>query len=269
MSHRIAVVGASGKTGRAVTAALTDRGAEPVGVGRAQWDTLPDTLIGCAAVHVIAPNLHPDEPGFVGDVLAAARLAGVMRVVYHSVASPYAPDMPHHLAKAWSEDAIRRSGLDWTILQPCAYVQNFVPALAAAARDDDLVVPYAVDQPFGLVDLIDVGEATATVLLDDAHVGATYELGGPALVTVADVAAAASRVLGRPVRARRTPPQEWVATTGADLDPRERDLLVAMFCYYDRRGLPAGGLVLRALLGREPNRVIDVLKRELDAARAG
>lgn len=260
MTARIAVVGASGKTGRAVTAALAARGAEIVRIGRADWPRLADRLAGCAAVHLIAPNLHADEPGFVGEVLAAARLGGVPRVVYHSVASPYAPDMPHHLAKAWGEDAVRRSGLAWTILQPCAYVQNFVPELAAGG---ELVVPYALDRPFGLVDLADVGEASATVLLDEGHVGATYELGGPSLVDVEDVAAAAGRVLGRPVRARRTSPEEWVATIGVDLDPRERDLLVAMFCYYDRRGLPAGGLVLGALLGRAPHRLVDVLAREL------
>ena len=38
--RRVAVVGGHGKTGRAVAAALTDRGAEAVATGRAEWDRL-------------------------------------------------------------------------------------------------------------------------------------------------------------------------------------------------------------------------------------
>ena len=37
---RVAVVGGHGKTGRAVGAALSARGADPVALGRADWDDL-------------------------------------------------------------------------------------------------------------------------------------------------------------------------------------------------------------------------------------
>jgi len=180
----IAVVGASGKTGQAIAASLASRGAAVVPVGRRQWPALADSFAGCEAVSIVAPNLHPDEPGLVGQVLTAAESAGVARVVYHSVAAPYAPAMPHHLGKARAEDVVRRSPFSWTILQPCAYVQNLVPALRSGTPY--LEVPYAVDRPFGLVDLLDLAEATARVLLDEGHAGATYELGGPALVSVSD-----------------------------------------------------------------------------------
>ena len=183
---RIAVLGGSGKTGRAIATALEARAASVTSIGRRDWGDLAGALHGCDAVSVIAPNFHPDEPAYVAEVLAAAETAGVTRLVYHSVATPYAPAMPHHLGKARSEDLVRRSATAWTVLQPCAYVQNLVPALRSA--DAVLEVPYAVDRPFGLVDLDDVAEATARVLLDDGHVGATYELGGPAWLTVADVA---------------------------------------------------------------------------------
>jgi uncharacterized protein YbjT (DUF2867 family) len=245
---RVAVVGGSGKTGRAVGAALRRGGAEPVPVGRAEWGALPGAFAGCDAVHLIAPNMHPDEPAFVTEVLAAARAAGVPRVGYHSVAAPYVPAMPHHLGKAVSEDLVRRSGLAWTILQPCAYMQNFLPALAG--DQEVLEVAYDVHRPFGLVDLGDVARATATVLLEPGHEGATYELGGPETVSVADVAASAAQVLGRPVTPVRIAPEAWAAGPGAGLDRRVAAWLLAMFEYYDEHGLPTGPLPLRALLGR-------------------
>jgi uncharacterized protein YbjT (DUF2867 family) len=258
---RIAVVGASGKTGRALAAALESDGATVTGIGRRSWGDLAGALSGCAGVCVIAPNLHPDEPAYVGEVLAAATVAGVRRVVYHSVAAPYAPEMLHHLGKARAEDLVRRSSTAWTIVQPCAYVQNLVPMLSSGTGV--LEVPYAVDRPFGLVDLADVAEATSHVLLEDGHVGATYELGGPVLVTTADVATAAGDVLGAPIEAVRVDPADWAAGPGAALDEREREWLLAMYGYYDRYGLPAGGRVLRDLLGRRSTSLRETLTREL------
>jgi len=220
----IAVVGGHGKTGRAVVAALTSRGAPAVPLGRADWPDLAGAMAGCAAAYVIAPNFHPDEPAYVAHALEACRAAGVSRVGYHSVASPYVPAMAHHLGKAEAEDLVRRSGLAWTILQPGVYVQNLDLSRPVS-------VPYDVHATFGFLDLADLGEAVATVLLEDGHVGATYELASRSC-SVADLAAEAG-------------------TTAARVDAGDvPDGLRAMFAYYDAHGLPAGTLPLRALLGR-------------------
>ena len=58
-------------------------------------------------------------------------------------------------------------------------------------------------------------------------------------------------------------PEDWARTDGAGLDHRARDWLLAMFAYYDRHGLPAGTLTMRALLGRDPTTLADAV-----AARA-
>jgi NAD(P)H dehydrogenase (quinone) len=222
---RIAVLGGHGKTGRAVVAALEERGAEAVPLGRSAWPTLPDALERCDAAYLIAPNLHPDEPSHVGEALAAMSVAGVNRVVYHSVASPYVPQMPHHLGKAVAESRVRTSGLAWTILQPGAYLQNL------DLSGPTLRVPYDVDAPFGLLDLADLGAAAATVLLEAGHDGATYELASRR-ATARELAEEAG------ISAERAP------------DPGTHPWLSAMFAYYDRHGLPVGTLPLRALLGR-------------------
>lgn len=261
IAPRVAVVGANGKTGRAVTTAIECRDAHVRGIGRREQADLAPALSGCDAVYLMAPNMHPDEPVFVQMVLDAARTAGVGHVVYHSVASPYVPSMPHHLGKAKAEDLVRRGSTPWTILQPCAYVQNFVPALAASSPE--LRVAYDPARRFGLVDLQDVAEAAATVLLERGHEGATYELGGPGLVSVDDVAAAAADLLGEPVPVTRVTLAQWRETDGAALEPRVADWLGAMFAYYDDHGLPAGAVPLGALLGRTPTPLPLTLAREL------
>ena len=164
-----AIIGGHGKTGRAVAHALARRGVEPVPLGRAAWPDLAGAMAGCDAAYVVAPNFHPDEPAYVAHALAACQAAGVGRVGYHSVVSPYVPAMAHHVGKAAAEDLVRRSGLAWTILQPGVYLQNF-------DLTGPVEVPYDVDARFGFLDLADLGEAVATVLVEDGHVGATYEL---------------------------------------------------------------------------------------------
>jgi uncharacterized protein YbjT (DUF2867 family) len=219
---RVAILGGHGKSGRTVAAALDDRGADVVALGRADWPDLAGAVAGCDAAYVIAPNLHPDEPAYVASALAALAMARVGRVVHHSVASPYVPAMPHHLGKAVSEDLVRRSGSDWTILQPGAYLQNL-------DLERPVEVPYSLDAPFGFLDLADLGRAAAVVLTEPGHSGATYEL-ATRVATVRELAAEAG------VPARQVP------------DPGTHPWLSAMFAYYDAHGLPVGTKVLEALL---------------------
>ncbi len=218
---RVAVVGGHGKTGRAVCADLD----EAVPLGRADWADLAGSMAGCDGVYLIAPNLHPDEPAYVTEVLDAMGAAGVDRVVYHSVASPYVPAMPHHVGKARSEDLVRRSGLAWTILQPGVYLQNF------DLTQGPVQVPYDVEAPFGFLDLADLAAVAALMLAEDGHAGATYEL-----------ASRQSSVSG--VATDAGLPAERAA------DPGTHPWLTAMFEYYDKHGLPVGTRVLAALLGR-------------------
>jgi len=218
---RVAVLGGHGKTGRAVGAALAARGVEAVPLGRGDWPDLARAVAGCEAAYVIAPNLHADEPAYVASALAALREAAVGRVVYHSVASPYVPAMPHHVGKAVSEDLVRRSGLDWTVLQPGAYLQNL-------DLTGPLELPYSPDVPFGFLDLADLGRAAAVVLAEPGHAGATYEL--------------ASRV----ATVRELADEAGVSVTRVP-DPGTHPWLSAMFAYYDEHGLPAGTRVLHLL----------------------
>lgn len=221
-SRRIAVLGGHGKTGRAVGAALRARGADVVALGRADWPDLAAAVTGCSAAYLIAPNLLPDEPAYMSEALAGLRRGGVSRVVYHSVASPYAPEMPHHVGKARSEDLVRRSGLVWTLLQPGAYLQNL------DLSGPTVTVPYDIEAVFGFLDLADLGAAAATVLLEPGHEGATYEL-------------ASRRACVRELAGERGLTAERIENTV------EHHWLRAMFDYYDRHGLPVGLLPLRAL----------------------
>lgn len=254
----IAVVGAGGKTGRAVVAALEARGEQPLslvrrptGGGRERPVDLLDAasvragLQGVSALYHLAPNVHPAEEVIGRTVVDAAVEAGVGRLVFHSVLHPQVSAMPHHWAKLRVEEMVLESGLDATILQPAAYAQNLV------VTDGVLEVPYDLDARFSLVDLSDVAEVAATVLTCPGHAHATYELAGPRAVTVREVA----RWLG--AGAVRVAAPEWLA--GRGLGEYAAAALTAMFDHYDRHGLVGNPRVLAVLLGRPPTEPFDVL----------
>jgi uncharacterized protein YbjT (DUF2867 family) len=261
----VLVVGATGKTGRAVAAALTSRGVavraavragrepdappgtSPVPVDLATGLGLEDALSGARAAYHLAPNMHPDEVGMARRVADAAVAAGV-ELVFHSVLHPDDARMPHHLRKAQAEVVLRETlGERVTVLRPAAYHQNLVGQAHAGL----LRVPYSLDAPFTNVDLDDVAEVAADALCG-AHAGLTLELAGPEVLTTRQMTEEAAGALGRPVSDTRMPLADWVAGPGASLPAQVRDDLVAMFAAYDEGGLVGDPTVLAGLLGREP-----------------
>jgi uncharacterized protein YbjT (DUF2867 family) len=220
---------------------------------------LDEALAGAWAVYHLAPNVDPDEVGMARRVAEAAERHAVQRLVFHSVLHPDDASMPHHLRKARAEAVVRASGVPWTVLRPAAYHQNLLPA----ALSGSISVPYSPDAPFTNVDLGDVAAVAATVLSETGHEGRAYDLAGPETLSVREMAAQASEVLGRPVAAVETDRGAWEEGPGAALPHTARADLLAMFEAYDREGLVGSSAWLWALLGRLPT----TWRQALEASR--
>ena len=271
----VTVIGATGKTGRAVAAALVARdvpvraavrpgreAAAPAGTTAVAIDLvtgrgLEAALAGASAAYHLAPNMHPNEVAMAARVATAATAAGLPRLVFHSVLHPDDARMPHHLRKADAETELRAAlGERLTVLRPAAYHQN----LAGQAHSGMLRVPYSVDAPFTNVDLIDVAEVAADALCG-AHTGLTLDLAGPEVLTTRQLAEQAAAALGREVSDMRIPLEEWKAGPGAALSEQARDDLTAMFTAYDESGLTGDPAVLPGLLGRPATTWMTCLSR--------
>jgi uncharacterized protein YbjT (DUF2867 family) len=175
--------------------------------------------------------------------------------------------MPHHWAKVRVEAMLFRSGLPFTILQPAAYMQNVLPHLQAAAEMGFYRVPYATETRLGMVDLEDVAEVAAMMLMREGHVGATYELAGAEVLTQGQVADAMGAALGRCVSAEVLDRTMWAEhACRAGLGEYAVTTLLKMFEYYERHGFWGNSFVLSCLLGRRPTLFAEFLER---AARAG
>ena len=279
----ILVTGAGGKTGKAVVAALARKGAgvramvrrtehfaalkalgaiECVAAGFEDEKALHRAADGVRAIYHICPNVSRQELAFARAVAAAARAQGVERFVYHSVLHPQIEAMPHHWQKMRTEEMLFGTGLDLTILQPTAYMDNILGAFSGIVAEGVLRVPYPVATRLSLVDLQDVAEAAALVLTTDGHGAAIYELAGTEPLSPADIAAAVGAALNRPVRAEAETVEAWQARArAAGMGEYERATLAAMFHYYAAHGLIGNSRVLGWLLGRKPNGLAAFLRR--------
>lgn len=267
----ILVTGAAGKTGTEVIHALA-QGSQPVRawLRRAeQAEGLPvaDTMIGdledarlwryaCRdvdALYLICPNMHSRELEIGRLALQAAKEADISRFVYHSVLHPQTEEMPHHWQKMRVEEEIFRSSVPFTILQPCAYMQNLAAYREPIAASGRYAVPYDIRARFALVDLTDIAQAAARVLSEPGHSGAIYELAGPANLSSTEVAQTLTDHLQRLVQAVQTPLDEWErSATASGTSSSSIEMLAAMFRYYDRYGLVGNSNILGWLLGRPP-----------------
>ena len=279
----ILVTGAAGKTGRAVVEALAKKGAgvramvrrgehftalkalgatECVIAGFEDQSVLRRAADGVRAIYHICPNVSREEVAFARGVAAAAQAQGVKRFVYHSVLHPQIEAMPHHWQKMRTEEMLFGLGLDLTILQPTAYMQNILSALPGILAEGVFHVPYPVMARLSLVDLQDVAEAAAVVLTADGHGGATYELAGSEPLSQTEVAAVIGASLKIPVRAEAESVESWqVRARAGGMGEYECATLAAMFRYYAAHGLIGNSHVLAALLGRKPNDLAGFLRR--------
>lgn len=258
----ILVLGASGKTGSRVTARLLSlghsvRAASRSGTTRFDWadrTTWGPALAGAEAVYLVPTETLglPERAAFV----TAAREAGVRRLVQLSVRGIDGDGVPP------TEAAVRGSGLEWTILRPCWFAQNFAAAdfFLPEVLAGEVATP-AGDGREPFIDAEDIADVAVAALTADGHHGRTYELSGPETLSFAEALALIGEAAGRDVRHRHVPVAAYVANlTGAGV-PQEDAEAVAGFLDGISRGaddfLSDG---VRQALGREPRSFRDYVK---------
>lgn len=221
----ILVTGATGNVGRPLVAGLLAEGARvraltrdpaaasfPPGVAVAGGDyaapgVLAEAVRGADAVFVNIGALREHA----GELIAAARGAGVSKIVMlSSIAVRDQGDQVLSLGGQHKavEDAVKATGVDWTILRCGGFATNTL-AWAASVRAESVVrFPYG-QAALALLAEQDIAAAAVRALLDSGHAGQTYTLTGAESLTQVQQAEAISRAIGRPVRFEELSPEQF------------------------------------------------------------
>lgn len=270
--HNTLVLAASGKTGRRLVPRLRLRGIPVRAASRssqtpfdwsdpASWDT---ALRDVTALYLVAPR----DPGPVRDFVSLAQERGVRRLVLLSGRgadtwgnSSFGLDMRA------GEEAVRSSTLEWTILRPNNFAQNFDEDIFHAALvAGELALPSTKPEP--LIDVEDVADAAALVLSEPGrHGGQTYELTGPRSITFAEAVELISQTSGRCITYKQTSAEEFVADLQAQgVSDEDAHHVAEMFALMERGAIASTTGGVANLLGRPPRTFEDYAVR---AAAAG
>ncbi len=220
---------------------------------------------GITKIYYIAPNMAADELEIGKSLITMGKERGINRFVYHSVLHPQVEDMPHHWQKLRMEEYLFKSGMDFTILQPCAYMQNILANWPAITNEGKYAVPYATSARISVIDLADVAAATEVVLTQLNHSHAIYELAGPEALSQEEIAEILTRELGRPVQAQTLDRGEWADNAHRSGMPEHAiNTLLKMFAYYENYGLPGNPNVLNMLLKRPATTFSEFIHRHIN-----
>jgi uncharacterized protein YbjT (DUF2867 family) len=214
---KILAIGGTGTVGSRVVQQLVERGAtvralvrdkksaaklskhvEPV-VGDALDPVSVNKAIDGVDKLYLLNAVVPDEltQGLIAYDLA--RKHNLEQIVYHSVfKAEHFKDVPHFASKAVIEDAIKTFGVPYTIIRPNYFYQN------DEKLKDVLMGAGIYPMPLGIpgisaVDVRDIAEAAAVALTAEGHLGKTYNLNGPEVLSGPQIASIWSRLLGKEV----------------------------------------------------------------------
>lgn len=210
----ILIIGATGNVGKILTLILLDRGVpirvftrDPRKVAHLDShieqsvgdldkpETLRPAFEGVKRLYLTTFQTHQDI-----HAVEAAKRAGVEQIVKLSTLEA---SKPHLKVGRWHREReviIEGSGIDWTFLRPGMFMTNTIEWWAETIKKQSTVYFPGGKGRVAPVDPCDVAAVAATVLTQNGHSGKIYELTGPELLTIGDMAQILGRVLGRPIK---------------------------------------------------------------------
>jgi uncharacterized protein YbjT (DUF2867 family) len=264
----ILVLGSTGKTGRRVVERLRARGIPTRAGARSgeppfDWDdrdTWAPVLQGVGSVYVSHYlDALPGAAEIIGSFAELAVANGIPRLVHLSGRGEAEAEL--------AEQAMRDTGAEVTTLRSTWFSQNFSESyFLDGLLAGELALP-AVNAPEPFVDADDIADVAVAALTEDGHVGETYELTGPRLLTFTDAVGEIAQATGRKIRYVPVSIEDFAAGLEEQAVPGSWiELLVYLFQeVLDGRNAHLADGVQRAL-GREPKDFADYAR---DAAATG
>jgi uncharacterized protein YbjT (DUF2867 family) len=215
-------------------------------------DTWKPALAGVSSVYVVPPPLQLGVPVLAEFVDLAAGL-GVRRLVLLSARGVPETDEV--------ERAVRESGVDWTVLRPVWFSQNFSEDLfLPSILGRSLVLPTGSGvEPF--IDADDIADVAVAAMTDSRHAGQVYELSGPDALSFSDAVRLIGEAIGSEVRFVDQPPSDFRSLLESQGVPADDAARVTMLL----ERVAAGGDAhlsdgVQRALGRAPRTFADYAK---------
>ncbi|MFI5711534.1 SDR family oxidoreductase [Kribbella sp. NPDC051620] len=217
----ILVTGATGRVGRHVVRGLLEAGVGVRALVRtpalaglpAEVEVVPGDIYNPAAVSRAAAEVDAAFllwPAFTADGAAPVLTAltkQVRRVVYLSSMSVSEADPSASGVWGELEVLLTDAGADWTFVRPGGFAASTLEWAEQIRTGNVVRMPFP-NAGRSLIHERDIADVAVQALLHDKHIGQTYALTGPEVLTQAQQVATIATVLNRQLRVEETPPPE-------------------------------------------------------------
>ncbi|WP_033347515.1 NAD(P)H-binding protein [Kitasatospora aureofaciens] len=201
-------------------------------------ETLPAALDGADKMFLYG-MLDPQRPHHIEKVAAAATAAGIRRVVLLSSVSVVNHDAGHPVPRLnrTIEQAVQRSGMDWTFVRPGTFAINTRTWWAESVRTDNVVrLPYPLAQSAPVHEK-DIAALAVTALTEPGHSHQAYTVYGAESLTLQQQVEHIGEALGRRIRIEHVSDEQARADVGRTMHPVVAEAIVSQWAAAD--GVPA------------------------------
>ncbi|SMG35613.1 Uncharacterized conserved protein YbjT, contains NAD(P)-binding and DUF2867 domains [Marivirga sericea] len=155
-------------------------------------------LNGIDILFLLRPPNIADVEAVFKPLVDAVKKEGLQHIVFLSVQGAEKQSyIPHHKI----EKLIVESEIPYTFLRPAYFMQNFITTLRKDIVEKEMIYLPAGDAKFTVVDVTDVGEVAAKILLNvSAHRYQAYELTNDELLNFSEFAQQISEVVDKEVK---------------------------------------------------------------------
>lgn len=201
-------------------------------------ETLPAVLDGADKMFLYG-MLNPQRPYDIEKVVATAAAAGIRQVVLLSSVSVLEPDAGHPvpLLNRTIEQAVQRSGMDWTFLRPGSFAVNTRTWWADSIRADNVVrLPYPLAQSAPVHEK-DIAALAVTALTEPGHSHQTYTIYGAESLTLQRQVEHIGEAIDRPIQIEHVSDEQARAEVGRTMHPVVAEAIVSQWAAAS--GVPA------------------------------
>lgn len=161
--------------------------------------TIEAAFKGIDKLYLLTPFV-PDQVETATMLVDMAKSAGVGLIVKQSgMGADAEPGITVGRLHRLVEKYIEASNIPYTMLRPNFFMQNFITYFGDAIKAEGKIYLPLGSGKVSYVDARDIARVAAAVLTKNGHVGKTYNITGPAAISVYDVALAFSKVTGKEV----------------------------------------------------------------------
>ena len=238
-------------------AALQASGAEIVQGDLADLESLKRASLGVDAIFLMFPFSAQGNPfELLGNALEAAKNADVKFLVFN--ASGQAPKTPTGIPmldfRIQLEEFIANCGIPNLILQPGAYMENFLGpwCLPAVKTQNAVAYPHRNEMRVSWIASEDLGSFAVAALERPELAGQRFRLGGPEALDGAAVARAFTAGLGRKINYQAITPEAFGTMMAQIMGPEAGEGIRVAYAHTNAQPDDAMGVDMTAVLEQLP-----------------